>query len=129
MCRWSDNRRHKNKRIWYEHDNENIAFGDLNIKNKEVLYKPLTKFRLFTQYLNESLEKAQNVSRWTKSNIKLVSKHKQSPCDSDYFKSTEYDNQIVIFNNHFIDGLMNCPKINLLSILLKPLYHFIYTEN
>jgi len=124
----------KIKEFGIEHDNENIAFGDLNIKNKEVLYKPLTKFRLFTQYLNESLEKAQNVSRWTKSNIKLVSKHKQSPCDSDYFKSTEYDNQIVIFNNHFIDWVdelsKNKPAFNPFETIIPlHLYRKLDTQN
>lgn len=88
-----------------ENDNEIISFDDLNIDNKEQLFKPLAKFRLFTQYLNEGLPKAKNVSRWTKSNFFILQKQKKSPCDSAYFDSAEYKNQVVAFNKHFKDWI------------------------
>jgi hypothetical protein len=97
----------KIKEFGIEHGNENLSFGDLNIRNKDLLYKPLAKFRLYTQYLSEGLQRANNVSRWTKSNFFIlpILKQKKSPCNSDYFKSDEYINQVVTFNNHFRDWI------------------------
>lgn len=122
------------KEFGIERANENISFDDLNIDNKEQLYKPLTKFRLFTQYLNEGLLRAKNVSRWTKSNIKLVSKQKQSPCDAAYFDSSEYKNQVVAFNRHFKDWIdelsKNKPAFSpFFDIIPDNLYTKIDTQN
>ncbi|HPD58853.1 MAG TPA: hypothetical protein P5085_02560 [Paludibacteraceae bacterium] len=122
------------KEFGIERANENISFDDLNIDNKEQLYKPLTKFRLFTQYLNEGLLKAKNVSRWTKSNFFILQKQKKSPCNPAYFESAEYKNQIVAFNNHFkvwIDELSrNKPAFNpFFDIIPNDLYTKIDTIN
>jgi len=100
------------KEFGIEHANENLAFADLNIKNKDLLYKPLAKFRLYTKYLSEGLQRATNVSRWTKSDFFIlpIFQQKKSPCNSHYFKSDEYINQVVTFNNHFRDWIDELSK-------------------
>jgi hypothetical protein len=98
------------KEFGIERANENISFDDLNIDNKEQLYKPLSKFRLFTQYLNEGLERAKNVSRWTKSNFFVIQKQKKSPCNPAYFETSEYKNQVVAFNKHYKDWIDELSK-------------------
>jgi len=104
------------KEFGIERETENISFGDLNIKNSKEISLPLTKFKLYTEYLEKGLPKALGVSRWTKSNIKLVKGSKNSILDKNYFNSSEYKNQIVAFNNHFKDWLIemgeNKPAFN-----------------
>ena len=68
----------------------NISFSDLNIENAKLLSGPLTKFKVYTEYLNKGLNKSLGVSRWTKSNIKLISNNKQSLLDKNYFNSANY---------------------------------------
>jgi hypothetical protein len=65
----------------------------------------MTKFRLYTEYLDKGLSKSLNVSRWTKSNIRLVRGNKQSLLNSNYFNSAEYKTQILPFNNYFTEWL------------------------
>lgn len=89
------------KEYGIERDTESISFADLNIENVKLFSAPLTKFRLYTEYLNKGLPKALDSSRWTKSNIKLVSGNKQSLLNRNYFNSAEYKTQIQPFNNHF----------------------------
>lgn len=93
------------KEFGIENDSETIVFGDLNLNNQNEITKPLTKFKLFSEYLNIGLPKALNTSRWTKSNIKLVKKTENSFLDTQYFKSSEYKIQIDTFNKHFIAWL------------------------
>ena len=81
----------------------NISFGDLDISNQKKLIKPLTKYKLFVDYLDKGLSKALGISRWTKSDIRLVKNSKQSPINEDYFKTKEYKNQIKPFNKYFIE--------------------------
>lgn len=122
------------KEFGIERANENISFDDLNIDNKEQLYKPLSKFKLFTQYLNESLVRTKNVSRWTKSNFLVIQKQKKSPCNPTYFDTAEYKNQVVAFNTHFknwIDELSkNKPAFSpFFDIIPNNLYTKIDTQN
>jgi len=122
------------KEFGIERANEIISFDDLNIDNKEQLYKPLSKFRLFTQYLNEGLERAKNVSRWTKSNFFILNKQKKSPCDPAYFDTAEYKNQVVAFNKHFKDWIdelsKNKPAFSpFFDIIPNSLYSKIDTHN
>lgn len=93
------------KEFGIEHDTQNITFTDLNIGNAKLLSPPLTKFRLYTEYLDKGLSKSLNVSRWTKSNIKLVRGNKQSLLNSNYFNSAEYNTQILPFNKYFTEWL------------------------
>lgn len=93
------------KEFGIENTTENISFNDLNIENNKEISAPLTKFKLYTEYLKKGLPKALNVSRWTKSNIKLVKGSKNSILDKNYFNSSEYEIQIEAFNNHFEDWL------------------------
>ena len=93
------------KEFGIENTTENISFNDLNIENNKEISAPLTKFKLYTEYLKKGLPKALNVSRWTKSNIKLVKGSKNSILDKNYFNSSEYKIQIEAFNNHFEDWL------------------------
>jgi len=85
--------------------NSGISFNELNIENNKEISAPLTKFKLYTEYLKKGLPKALNVSRWTKSNIKIVKESKKSILDKNYFNSSEYKIQIKAFNDHFEDWL------------------------
>jgi hypothetical protein len=89
------------KEFGIEHDTQNILFTDLNIENARQISPPLTKFKLYTEFLNKGLAKSLNTSRWTRSNIKLIKSNKQSLLDENYFNSAEYKTQIQAFNNHF----------------------------
>ncbi len=89
------------KEFGIEHDTQNISFTDLNIENAKQLSAPLTKFHLYTEYLDKGLSRSLNTSRWTKSNIKLVRGNKQSLLDRNYFNSAEYNTQIKSFNDYF----------------------------
>ena len=89
------------KEFGIEHDTQNISFTDLNIENAKQLSAPLTKFKMYTEYLDKGLPRALNTSRWTKSNIKLTTGNKQSLLDKNYFNSAEYKTQIQSFNNYF----------------------------
>ena len=93
------------KEFGIEKVTENVSFDDLNIENAKQLSTPLTKFKLYTEYLNKGLSKALISSRWTKSNIKLVNKSKQSLLDKNYFNSAEYKTQIQAYNNYFDEWL------------------------
>jgi len=122
------------KEFGIERANENISFDDLNIDNKEQLYKPLSKFRLYTQYLNEGLKRAKNVSRWTKSNFFVIQKQKKSPCNPAYFDTSEYKNQVVAFNKHYKDWIdelsKNKPAFSpFFDIIPNALYRKIDTQN
>ncbi len=91
----------KIKEFGINNDTEYISFSDLDIANEKQISKPLTKFKLYTEYLNKGLANALNTARWTKSDIKLVKGNKQSLLDKNYFNSTEFINQIKAFNDHF----------------------------
>jgi hypothetical protein len=83
----------------------------LNIENAKQISPPLTKFKFYTEYLKKGLPKSLGISRWTKSNIKLVRENKQSLLDRNYFNSAEYKTQIQSFNNYF-DEWINEMKEN-----------------
>jgi len=122
------------KEFGIERETETISFDDLNIENKNQFYKPLTKFRLYTQYLNEGLKRAKNVSRWTRSNFFAIDKHKMSPCNDSYFKDTEYKNQISAFNTYFMEWVSelakNKPSFNpFFEVISSALYKKIDTQN
>lgn len=89
------------KEFGIEHDTQNISFTDLNIENSKQLSAPLTKFKLYTEYLNKGLPRSLNTSRWTKSNIRLVRENKQSLLDENYFNSPEFKTQIKPFNDYY----------------------------
>jgi len=89
------------KEFGIEHDAQNLTFTDLNIENAKQLSAPLTKFKLYTEYLSKGLSRSLNTSRWTKSNIKLTPGNKQSLLDKNYFNSAEYKTQIRSFNSYF----------------------------
>jgi len=104
------------KEFGIENDSNSISFKDLNIKNQKEIAKPLTKYKLFTEYINVGLHKALNVSRWTKSNIRLVNKTENSFLDKQYFNSSEYKLQVEAFNKHFKEWIKemdnNKPSFN-----------------
>ncbi len=93
------------KEFGIERNTNNICFSDLNIDNAKLLSSPLTKFKLYTEYLSKGLSKSLNVSRWTKSNVKLIPSGKQSLLDNNYFNSIEYNTQIKPFNDYFNEWL------------------------
>lgn len=93
------------KEFGIERDSRAISFNDLNIDHSKLIGIPLSKYYLFTQYLEKGLPKALNVSRWTKSNIKLVKRSRNSILDERYFASKEYSNQIESFNRYFVEWI------------------------
>lgn len=93
------------KEFGVEDDSKSLIFGDLNIKNQREIAKPLTKYKLFSDYLETGLPKALNVSRWTKSDIKMVKKGENSYLDKKYFNSSEFKLQIEKFNKCFEEWL------------------------
>lgn len=95
----------KIKEFGIENDTQNISFGDLNLSDVKLLSGPLTKFNLYSSYLSKGLQRSLNVSRWTKSNIRLVPTLKNSTLDNNYFNSAEYKIQIEAFNNCFDEWL------------------------
>lgn len=110
------------KEFGIENATENISFSDLNIENNKEISAPLTKFKLYTEYLSKGLPHALNVSRWTKSNIKLVKESKNSILDKNYFNSSEYKIQIKAFNKHFEEWLNemgeNKPAFNPFEVIV-----------
>ena len=98
------------KEYGIENDTEDITFGDLNLNDIKLLSGPLTKFKLYSSYLSKGLSKALNVSRWTKSNIKLVPELKNSQLDKNYFNSAEYKIQIEAFNNCFDEWIQELAR-------------------
>jgi len=94
------------KEFGIENNTDSIIFSDLNLNNQKQISKHLTKYKLFSEYLKIGLPKSLNVSRWTKSNIKLVKKTENSFLNQKYFNSPEYKIQISAFNNHFLSWLL-----------------------
>ena len=80
------------KEFGIENDSKPLTFDSLNADNSLQIKSPLTKFRLYTEYLDKGLKRALNVSRWTK---------KKTQLKREYFKGSNYINQIVKFNNRF----------------------------
>jgi len=104
------------KEFGIESNSQIISFNDLNIENAELIAFPLSKFRLYSEYLKMGINKAVNLSRWTRSNIRLVPGYKKSVLNENYFKSDRYKNQILKFNRHFSDWIkemdMNKPAFS-----------------
>ncbi len=93
------------KEFGIENDTDVITFNDLNLNDVKTLWSPLTRFKLYSEYLRQGLPRALNVSRWTKSNMKLVPKIKNSALDRNYFNSVEYTLQVKAFNILFDEWL------------------------
>jgi hypothetical protein len=93
------------KEYGIENETDVISFSDLNLNDIKTLSGPLTRFKIYTEYLKQGLPRALNVSRWTKSNIKLVPGSKNSALDKNYFGSAEYTLQIKAFNAFFDEWL------------------------
>jgi hypothetical protein len=93
------------KEYGIENETDVISFSDLNLSDIKTLSGPLTRFKIYTEYLKQGLPRALNVSRWTKSNIKLVPGSKNSTLDKNYFGSVEYTLQIKAFNALFDEWL------------------------
>jgi hypothetical protein len=89
------------KEYGIENDTDIISFNDLNLNDIKILSGPLTRFKIYTEYLKQGLPRALNVSRWTKSNIRLVPGSKNSLLDKNYFGSVEYTLQVKAFNTLF----------------------------
>lgn len=100
------------KEFGIEKDTDLIDFSVLNVNNLKQIDKPLVKFKLFSNYLNLGLDKALNVSRWTKSNIKGVTKNQQSLTDQNYFNSPGYNSQIKSFIGFFDEWLQEMKQNN-----------------
>jgi hypothetical protein len=79
------------KEYGIENDTAVIKISDLNNNDKSLIRKPLTKYKLFSNYLSAGLPRALGVSAWT---IK-------SRLDSRFFHSDFYEKVIVPYNRHF----------------------------
>jgi hypothetical protein len=93
------------KEFGIENETGTIGFGDLNLEDVKTLSGPLTKYRLFTEYLDKGLNRALGVSRWTRSNIGLVPRSNNSVLDKSYFNSVEYSLQVKAFNAYFSEWI------------------------
>jgi hypothetical protein len=93
------------KEFGIENETESVGFGDLNLDDVKSLSGPLTKYRLFTEYLEKGLPRALGVSRWTRSNIRLVPRSNNSLLDKSYFNSVEYNLQVKAFNAYFSEWI------------------------
>ena len=80
------------KEFGIENNTSPLTFDSLNMVNAKQIKSYLTKFKLFTEYLDKGLKKALKYSRWTKVKTQLTSK---------YFDSGNYKNEVVKFNKHF----------------------------
>ena len=89
------------KEYGIENETDVITFSDLNLNDVRLISQPLTRYRLFTEYLEKGLPRALGVSRWTRSNIKLVPGSRNSSLDTNYFNSVEYTLQVKAFNTRF----------------------------
>ncbi len=82
------------KEFGIENNTNPLTYESLNLFNGEQVKSYLTKFRLYTEYLDKGLEKALKYSRWTKVKTQLT---------KEYFNSGEYKNEVLKFNKHFIN--------------------------
>lgn len=82
-----------------------ITFDDIDPNSKSIIEKPLTKYKLFHEYIEKGLDKAIKYSKWTKSNMFLITKSKQSLLDEQYFMSSDFKNEIKRFNSYFDEWL------------------------
>lgn len=90
------------KEFGIEKLDSNVTFKHLDMSDAKKISLPLTKYKLFSNYLNN--EKCQNnigITRWTKSKIKFVKEYNKSVLNKNYFESAEYENQIKKFNDIF----------------------------
>lgn len=93
------------KEFGIENETGTIGFGDLNLEDVKTLSGPLTKYRLFTEYLDKGLDRALGVSRWTLRHIRLVPRSNNSVLDKSYFNSVEYSLQVKAFNAYFSEWI------------------------
>ncbi|MCY3997768.1 MAG: hypothetical protein OXE55_00230 [Flavobacteriaceae bacterium] len=75
---------------------QSIQFSHLSSKDQNEIQLPLSKFKIFSDYLvsQDGLGKSLDVCRWTKDNIKAIPyrnrKYKDSNLTKKYFESKEY---------------------------------------
>lgn len=85
-----------------------IAFKNLNADNNKQIAKELTKFKLFSSYLNDALPKTLGKVRWTKRGFAQIFGKKElnySILDKLYFSSNDYENQVKRFMNYYDEWL------------------------
>jgi hypothetical protein len=80
------------KEFGIENETSPLTFDSLNLTNSEQISNQLSKYKLFTNYLDNGLAKSLGVSRWTVKKTQLTRK---------YFATPEYHNQIMKFNHRF----------------------------
>lgn len=102
------------KEYGIQNDNTTLTFSDLDANDIALIQKPLSKYYSFAEYLNneDGLNKAIKYSRWTRGDIKCVKKHKQSPCDKNYFNSSDFKNDILGFNGYFKEWITELSQNN-----------------
>lgn len=93
------------KEFGIERKTDLITFDDLNVNNQKEISKPLTKFKLFSEYLEKGLGKSLGVSRWTKDNIRLVRNKDKYSLSRSYFESAEYKLQVKRFSDYYQEWL------------------------
>lgn len=91
------------KEFGLQRETQQIGFNDLDPQTLEIIYLQLTKFRLFTSYLDQGLKRSLGVSRWTKNSPLNIRKTKLT---KDFFESNNYTNFAKQFTAHF-DNWMN----------------------
>lgn len=85
-------------------DANGIAFQDLDVNDESLISPCLTKYKLFTAYLNLGLERAIKTCRWTQSKFWVLSKGKKSELDKNFFESADFKT-LQLMNNDFDEWL------------------------
>lgn len=90
------------KEFGIEQLDESISFNQLDAEDSEKILLPLTKYKLFSNYLsNDRCMNNIGTTRWTASKIKFVNEYNLSVVDKAYFESAGYENIIKRFNGLF----------------------------
>lgn len=110
------------KEFGIEEDKDNISFKNLNKNDIDLIKTNLIKYKIFVDYIDNGLSKSLDVSRWTKSNIKLSGKKAKSTLNKEFFKKSIDE---VYKNNEFFNNWL----FELSRDDNKPTFEVKYNEN
>lgn len=87
--------------------NDVITFKHLSEKDRKLFARELSKYKLFTDYLNRRLPKTLGKVRWTKDKFVNLfgKKYVFSPLNKFYFSSVDFEQQVKKFNDYFEEWL------------------------
>ena len=95
------------KEFGIERDTNIITFNDLHANNDELLKNNLTRFRLFSLYLDNGLDRAVGSAAWTQNGVIWP---KRTLLDKDFFKTASYKNNLKKFLTYFDEWIEELDK-------------------